>query len=88
MILMEGQNKITMQNLKSACYTMVISILLLMWMSWYPGSQPEPLTIALPFIGTHAYPDLFLIVPYWSLWLGICSIAAGYILRKIVNSTV
>jgi uncharacterized membrane protein (DUF106 family) len=88
LILMEDQKKITMQNLKSAGYTMVISILLLMWISWYLGSQPVPLTMTLPLMGTHAYTDLFLIVPYWSLWLAICSIAASYVIRKIVNSTV
>jgi uncharacterized membrane protein (DUF106 family) len=88
LILTEDQTKITMQNLKSTGYTMILSILLLMWISWYLGNQTMPLTIFLPFIGTHAYTDLFLIIPYWSLWLAICSIAAGYVIRKVVNSTV
>jgi uncharacterized membrane protein (DUF106 family) len=88
LILMEDQKKITMQNLKSTGYTMIISILLLMWISWYLGSQPAPLTMTLPLIGTYTYSDLFLMIPYWSLWLAICSIAAGYVIRKVVNSTV
>jgi uncharacterized membrane protein (DUF106 family) len=87
LILLDDQSRVTKQNLKATGYTMIASILLFIWMSWYMGSQPAPLTIALPFLGAHAYTDPLFIIPIWSAWLGICSIAAGYIIRKAINST-
>ncbi len=86
LLLLEDQSKITKQNLKATGYTMVVSLLLFIWMAWYLGSQPSPLILDLPLIGAHAYTELLFIIPYWSLWLGICSIAAGFIVRKVINS--
>lgn len=82
--LMEDQSRVSMQTLKSSAYTMLVSIPMFLWAYWYLGNQSTPLTWSLPLVGTHAFTELFVIVPYWCIWLAICSIAAGYVMRKVV----
>ncbi len=84
-LLLRDQSKISIQQLKSTGYTAIVSIPLIIWINWYIGAQPIPITISLPLLGTHAYNETFLIMPYWCIWLSICSIALGYVIRKIIS---
>lgn len=84
--LLEDQSKISIQQLKSTGYTAIVSLPLLMWGYWYLGTLASPPMINLPFIGAHAMTELFFIIPYWILWLGICSLAIGYIIRKVLSN--
>jgi uncharacterized membrane protein (DUF106 family) len=86
-LLLQDQSKVSMQQFKSTGYTVLVSIPLLIWVNWYLGSRPSPVIMSLPLLGTHAFTDMFLIMPYWLLWLTVCSIAFGYIIRKIFSNS-
>lgn len=63
-----------------------MSIPLLLWVNWYLGNN-SILTFSLPFLGTHAYTEALLIIPYWCILLTLFSIAIGFVVRKAINPT-
>jgi len=85
-LLLADQSKVSIQQLKSTGYTAIVSIPLIMWINWYLGAQTIPITMSIPLLGTHAFTETLLIMPYWCLWLSVCSIAIGYVIRKIINN--
>lgn len=87
MSLLEDQAKVSKQQLRSTGYTVLVSIPLFIWINWYLGTQPVSLAMDFPLLGAHLWTDMLVIVPYWALWLTICSIAVGFIIRKMLTNT-